>query len=227
MNGNFFAILRLAGDEALIAWRNGKTCHLGDRAEEVDEIGDVIGSHIQNWPAANLVIEGGVRVPAFMAGAHESGRSADWLTKYAIVDQPACRLVAATEERIGSRTNSQALCFCRIRKALAFGEIDAQRFFGIGVFAGVQRPQTHFHMCLGDRQVDDDFHRGVRKKRVYACCRKAKFCGAGFRHLLVHIRETANVENGKRRHGLEIGAGNIAAAYDADADLVHMIPPVN
>lgn len=43
MNRDFLAVLRFAGDKTLIARRNGKACDLGDRAEQIDEIGDVIG----------------------------------------------------------------------------------------------------------------------------------------------------------------------------------------
>lgn len=82
-------------------------------------------------------------------------------------------------------------------------------------------------MRLGDRQVDDDFHGRVGEKRVDAGCLKAEFIRPGFRGLRVHIRKAANVENGERRHGLEIGAGDVAAADDADTDLFHVIPPVN
>lgn len=112
-----------------------------------------------------------------MAGAHEGGRSADWLAEHALIDQPACGLVAAAEEGVGGRADAQALGFCRIREAFAFGEIDAERLFGIGVFAGVQCAQAHLHMRLGDRQVDDDLHGGIGQQCVDAFCLKAEFIG--------------------------------------------------
>lgn len=136
MNGDFFAVFRFAGDEAFIARSNGKTRHFGHRAEQVDEVGDVIGTHIEHRPAANLVIEGGVGMPALMAGAHEGGGAADRLAKHTLVDQPTRGLVSATEEGIRGRADAQALGPCRIRKAFAFREIDAERLFRIGMFAG-------------------------------------------------------------------------------------------
>lgn len=74
MDRDRLTLLRLAGDEPLVARRNGKARDFGDRSQQVNEIGNVIGSHIQHRPAANLVVEGGIRVPALMAGAHEGRR---------------------------------------------------------------------------------------------------------------------------------------------------------
>lgn len=97
-------------------------------------------------------------MPALMAGAHEGGCSANGLAQHTLIDQAACGLVSAAKEGVGGRADAQALGLCRIRKAFTLGEIDAERFFRIGVLAGIERTQAHFHMRLGDRQVDDDFH---------------------------------------------------------------------
>ncbi len=68
---------RLAADDALGARARGDARDACHRPEQVDEIGDVIGAHVEHRAAAAEIVEGRARVPAFMARAHEEGGSAD------------------------------------------------------------------------------------------------------------------------------------------------------
>ncbi|ENN84128.1 hypothetical protein RHSP_78414 [Rhizobium freirei PRF 81] len=225
MHGDVLAVARLAGDDALLARRDGKAGDLRDGAEQVDEIGDVIGTHIEHRAAADFVIESRIRMPALMAGAHEGGGAADRDADRAFVNDGAGRLVAAAEEGIGCRADAQALGGSGIRKPLAFGEIDAERLFRVGVFAGFQCLKTDGDMRLRDGQVDDDLDRGIGKQGGDIDRLQAEFGSFCLGELAIEVGHAFDVENGKGFHGGEIGAGNVPAADNADADLVHRLPP--
>ena len=83
------AFQRLAGDESLRPRPRRDAGDPLDRPEQVDERGDVVGSHVEHRPAAGEIVEGRARMPALMTGAHEEGGSGERPTDGAFVDQLA------------------------------------------------------------------------------------------------------------------------------------------
>ena len=99
---------RLARDEALGAQARRDAADARDGAEQVDEVGDVVGPHVEHRAAAAEVIEARIGMPALVAGAHEEGRPADRAADQAVVDALARGLMGAAEERVGRAAETQA-----------------------------------------------------------------------------------------------------------------------
>lgn len=131
--------------------------------------------------------------------------------------------MATTEKGIRCRADAQTFCRGGLNECFPFSKIDAQRFFRIGVLARIQCAQTNLDMGFRDGEVDDDFDLGVIEQILDCSSRKAELIRPSLGGFGVHIRQSSNVQNGKRCHGFEIGAGDISAANDTDADRLHMI----
>ncbi len=99
---------RLAGDGALRIADGGASAHARHRAQQVDELGDVIRPHVVDRSAAALVEEGRVGVPALHAVRKHRYRAADGPADASRVDRGAARLVRAAEESVRRAAHPQA-----------------------------------------------------------------------------------------------------------------------
>ena len=100
LDGNARTRERLAGDETLGPGSGRNAADARHRPEEIDEVGDIIGSHVEHRAAAGEVIEAGIGMPALMARAHEERRAADRPADQPFVDGAARGLVGAAEKRV-------------------------------------------------------------------------------------------------------------------------------
>ena len=83
-----------------------------DRPEQVDEVGDVVGPHVEHRAAARGVVEGRARVPALVAGAHEEGGAGDRLADRALVDRACGRSGARRRGRCRARSRRAGRARC-------------------------------------------------------------------------------------------------------------------
>ena len=196
-----------------------------DRPEQIDQVGHVIGAHVEHRPAAGQIVEGGVGVPAFVAGAHEEGGPADRPTDHALVDALSRGLVRAAEKRVGRAAEPQGFASGRLNEAARLGDIDAERLFRMNMLAGGEGPQADLDMRGRHGEVEDDLDGGVGQQGLDRTGAQAELfrsrlgCGRN------RVRQGDDVEDGKALRGLEIGGTDVAAADDADADRLHPRSP--
>ena len=170
LDRNDLAASRLAGDRR--ASLRGVRRHAGDprhRPEQVDEVGDVVGRHVEHRPAARLVVEGRVRVPALVAGAHEEGGAGRPARRSRPRRSAGGRSGARRRERCPARSrrggpSSRAASTSRLPSS----KRDAERLLGIDVLAGGERLQADLDMRLRHGEVDDDLDRRIGEQRVDA-----------------------------------------------------------
>ena len=223
--GNFGAIERLAGDETLAPRPRSDAGDAAYRPEQVDEVGDVVGRHVEHRAAAGQVVEGRIRMPALVAGAHEEGGAAERNADGAFVDELAAGLMSAAEKGVGRAADPHAAGGCRLDQLARLGDGDAERLLGMDMLAGGDRLQPDLDMRLRDGQVDDDLDGRVGEKIGDAFGGEAELGGARLGDRLIHVGEGAHLQDGKDARCLEIGRADIAAADDADADRIHVPPP--
>ncbi len=71
------------------------------RTQEVHQVGDVVGAHVEHGTAARLEEEVRVGMPVFHAAAHDVGGAAGDLADEALVHRLAGELVRSAEEGVG------------------------------------------------------------------------------------------------------------------------------
>ena len=216
------SLQRLAGDQAFAPRARGDAGDALDRAEQVDEIGDVVGAHVEHRAAAGGIVERRARMPALMSRAHEERRAGDRRADRALVDQLAAGLVGAAEKRIGRAADAHALRLRRSDELAALGDGDAERLLRMDVLARGHRLEPDLDMRLGDGEIDDDLDRRVGQEIVDALRRNAEFGAARLGSRRVHVGDGAYVEDREDRRRLEIGRTDIAATDDADPDAIHV-----
>src|SRR4051812_17202192 len=101
MDGEVLAAVGLGGDRALRDGDGGGGGEALDRAEEVDERGEVVGAHVEHGTAAELVVELGGGVPGFVAAAHHKCGEGEGATDGALLDEAARGLDTGAEEGVG------------------------------------------------------------------------------------------------------------------------------
>ena len=74
----------------------GERSHPPDWSDELNEIAEIVGAKIQNWPAACLEEKIRIRVPVLHAVVHDMGRSGDDVTDQKVIN---ARPVPAGEHR--------------------------------------------------------------------------------------------------------------------------------
>ena len=158
----------LRGSLGMTRSLRGRGVDAGDarhRAEQVDEVGDVVGPHVEHRPAAGLVVEGRVRVPALVAGAHEEGGAADRHADGAVVDQLAAGLVGAAEKGVGGAADAHAALAAAPRPAAAASASAMPSGFSeCTCLPAATALQADLDMRLGDGQVDDDLDAGSARR---------------------------------------------------------------
>ena len=207
----------LGGDGAGGVGGAGEAGDLGDGAEEVDQGGEVVGAHIEHRAAADLVVELGVGVPGFVAGGEHEGGEGDGAADGAGVEEVAGGLLAGAEEGVGGAADAEVFLLGEIEDLAAFGAVDAEGFFGVGVFAGVERLEGDGDVGLGDGEVEDDVDGGVGHELVDgAGGGDVVLGGLGAGAVHVEVGDGGHVEDGEVLGAVEIGVGDGAAADNAD-----------
>ncbi len=216
----------LARDDALGPQPRRRPADARHRTEQIDEVGHVIGAHVEHRPAAVEVVEAGIGVPALMARTHEERRAADRAADQAVVDACARGLVRAAEERVRRAAEPQALRRRRLDQPTRFGDVDAERLFRVDMLAGGDRHQADLDMRLRYREVEDDFDRRIGEERVDRTRRRAELGRARLRRRRIGVGERDNVEDREFLRRGQIGRADVAAADDADADPFHHASPI-
>ena len=217
---------RLAGDGPGRPRPRGDRGDARHRAEQVDEVGDVVGRHVEHRAAAAEVVEAGVRVPALVAGAHEEGGAGERLADGAVVDQPAAGLVGAAEEGVRRAADAEPLRPGRIEERTRLGGVDRERLLGVDMLAGGDRPEAHLDMGERHGEVDHDLDSRVGEEALDRRRRDAELRAARLGRRGVEVGDRLDVEDREGPRRLEIGGADIAAADDADADPVHDVLPL-
>ena len=166
LDGNACSFQGFARHEALVARARRDARDAGDGTEQVDEVGDVIGAHIEHRAAAGEIVEAGIGMPTLVAGTHEEGRPADRPANEPVVDALARGLMRAAEESVGRRSEPQALRAGRVDELPGLRESDAERLLGMDVLARGDRLEAHLDMRFGHGEVEDDLDRGIGQHRL-------------------------------------------------------------
>ena len=98
---------------------------------------------------------------------------------------------------------------------------DGERLFRIDMLARGDRPETHRHVVLRRRQVEDDRDARVGEQRIDRQRLDAVGRGLGPRRVHVDVGAGDDLQDREFRGGLQIGIRDIAGADDADADGLH------
>ena len=160
LHGNHRALQRLAGDRPLGAGARRDARDPCNRADQVHESGDVVGAHVEHRAATFGVVEGRVRMPALMAGAHEEGAAGNGPADRALVDELAAGLMRAAEEGVGRAADAQRRAPSPSAMSVrASAVVDAERLFRMDVLAGCERFQADLDVGRRDGEIDDDLDR--------------------------------------------------------------------
>ncbi len=155
------ALLRLAGDQALLEADPRRTRDPLGRTEQTDQRGQVIRPHVEHRTATGLVVELRIRVPAFVTVAgHESGRRHRPADR-AVIHQLSTRLKSATEKRVRRAADTHLFLLGQIEQLLAFDPRDGQRLLIVDRLAGLDGRHRYRRVGLGNRQVHHDVDAGI------------------------------------------------------------------
>ena len=156
-----FAGAGLAGDGAGGVADAGGGGDAGHGAEELDEVGDVVGPEVEDGSAAFDEEEVGVGVPVFHAVGEDGGGAGDDGADAAVVDGAAAGLVGGAHEGVGRAADPHAGFGGEGEQVAGFGEGGAEGFFGVDMFAGGDDGAVDRGVGEGDGEVDDDGDVGV------------------------------------------------------------------
>ena len=134
---------------------------LRHRTEQVHQGGQIVRAHVEHRPAARLVIERRVGVPAFVAGTGHERHGVQRLADPAVVDQLAAGLVATAEEGVGRAAEQHPGVSGRAHQVLALGALHRQRFLAPHMLAGIDGRPRHRVVRGRDGQVDHQIDRLV------------------------------------------------------------------
>ena len=79
-----------------------------DRAEQVDQHGQVVGPHVEHRAAAGLIVELRIGMPVLHAAPHHEGGAGHRLADGALIHQPARPPAGGAEESVRRRAEQQA-----------------------------------------------------------------------------------------------------------------------
>ena len=177
-------------------------------------------------PPPRLKKKDGLGCQLSMPGPAKQTRPADDAADPAGVDRPPRRLVAGAEEGVGRGADAHALGGGRGRQLARLGEGRGERLLGIDVLAGRHRAVADLGMGQRHGEVDDDRDLGVRQQLVQADRGDADRLRPAPRRLPARGRSpTLTATSCERAAALEIGVADVAAADDAELDLIHGLAP--
>ena len=161
-------------------------------------------------------------MPGLGPWAHHEGGGGNRLADFALVDQGANGLMTAAQKGVRGAADSQS---CRLgsgKHPFALGNIETERLFAIGVFAGFKRRQIDVAVGSGNGEVEDHFHIVPRQQRVYRHRRYAELGFNLFRRIGVQVRAADELQHVECRRGAQIGGADGAAADETDAHRFHV-----
>ena len=135
--------------------------------------------------------------------------------------------MGAAQKCVGRATDPHALGFGGVDQLARLGDVDAERFFGMNMFAGGDRSQPDFDMRFGNGEVDDDLDSRIGEQRLDRACGQSEFAGPRFGGRGNGVRQRDDIEDRKLLRRLQIGWTNIAAADDANADALQSRSPIS
>ena len=145
----------LACDRPFGERRGDGTGHTLDGADEGDESGDVVRPHIEERPAALVVVKIRVRVPRLVARGGPDCRRAERVADTTLVDERSTRLETSPEDGVGGRPDVEPFTACRFEDDLAVGDRSGEGFLDVDVFPGLEDLSARFGVDRRRREVDD------------------------------------------------------------------------
>ncbi len=206
------------GDRAGRRGRVGQGRHPPHRADQVDQVRDVVGADVEDRSGAGQEEEARVRVPVLHAVAHHVRGARGDGADAAVVDELARQLVRAAEEGVGGRPDAQAPGVGDLLQPLALVDGEDEGLLGIDVLARLERHQGDAVVRVGDGEVDHHVDVRVGEELVHRLGAHAELLGARLGGGRVEVGAGAHLEALEERGEPEIGGGDVAAADDADAE---------
>ena len=162
------AVFRFACDRPLGKCQLRAAGHPSRRSKQAEKGRQIIGTHIKHRAAADLIVEFGIRMPAFVAMAGHERRGANRPADGAGTDQIDARLNTGTHERIRSAAKQQVFLIGQGFELTAILQTDGKRFFHINGLAGCQGLAADIGMIFGRGDVQDDIDLGIMQEFVGA-----------------------------------------------------------
>jgi diguanylate cyclase (GGDEF)-like protein/PAS domain S-box-containing protein len=216
---------RLAGHRAGGEAARGLARDPDHRAQQVDQLGDVVGADVVDRPAAALEEEVGVGVPGFHAVAEHGGGAGDDAADPPGVERAPARLMRGAEEGVGRAADAQPLGGGDAQQRLRLVEARGERLLRVDVLAGLDdlpadRPVRHGH-----GEVDHGLDLGIGEERVDRHRGEAELRRPGLGRLAPEIGTGLDADQPRAGGALEIGLADVAAADDADGHGLHRVRP--
>ena len=185
--------------------------------------GEVVRPHVEQRPAAGLIVERRVRVPGFRPAPHHEGGAGHRLAHRAVVDQLAHGLVAAAEERVRGAAGADAGGVGGGEHPLAFGHVQAKGLLAVDVLAGGDGGQIHFRMGGGNGEVEHGFDVVAPEQLVHRDRRHVETLVRPLRRFGVDVRAGDEIQHAERLRRAQVGGADGAAANEADANRLHQV----
>ncbi len=199
----------------------GQGADPGDGAQELDQLGQVVGANVEHRPAARLEEEAGIGMPVLHAARQEEGGAGDDLADRALIDQAARLARRRPQDRVRRGRDAQAQPLGQLDQRLGVGEVRGERLFGVDVLAGLERRPADLGMDRRHGEIEDDVDPVVRQQLGRAQRPEAVALGHHRRRLGPEIGAGLQLDVAKARRVLAIDVGDHAAADDADALAPH------
>ena len=193
------------------------------RAQQAEQRGHIIRSHVVKRACARLIEERGGRVMELVAVTDEPRAAARDPAEPAAVDQLTDVLKAAAEEGIRGAADEQALFLRELDQLFALRERHGEGLFRVDMLAGLERGEVVLIVRLRRGQVEHEVDVRVRDQ-LHA--RRIGLRDAVLRGLALRLFQTAR----RARHDLhriiffqivQIYIADVTDADDADTKLFH------
>lgn len=193
--------------------------HRGDRAEQADQGGQVVGTDVQQRARAAGEEEAGVGVEDLGALVLHGGLGEQRPPDDALGDGALGGLHAGAEHGVGGDADAQARPLGGGQQRGGGLAVQAQRLLAPDVLAGLDGGEGHLGVDGGDGQVDHQLDVGVREDLLGgAGGGDAVLGGLAAGALDVEVAEGEHLHVGEGAEVLEVGVGDDADADQADAD---------
>src|SRR6185295_8386051 len=114
----------------------GHPGYLLDGPEKVNQIGYVVGAHVEHRPADRCVVEGRIGMPALVPRAHEKSGCGHRPADGTLVDQLAAGLMRSTQKSVGCASDAQPAIGREVQQSAGLLRSKRERLFRMDVLAG-------------------------------------------------------------------------------------------
>ena len=219
LDGEFLAGLGAGTDDAGRFGGGADGGHLADRAEGLDQGGEVVRAHVEQGAGAVLEQERRVGVPGFGAGGLEGGHSGQRGADVATLDDPAGGLQASAQERVRGGAEADTRGVGRFEQAEPGFAVQGERLLGPDVLAGVDCRGGDFDVRGRDGEVDDEFDVGMVQCQLgRAEFGDPVFLGPCLRGFDEEVRDDQDLQVREDREVVQVLLADVARADDGDAD---------